>query len=146
MTMLRDPGHVPHSVPDSQSDLVSRARSRASFRRTASAKVAMIGAGQLARMTHQAAVDLGVLPESPDGASDRKRSAGARRYRSERSTVGEGTVSADNALVGNLRAEVLAALSGRERDLAAAGRPPLRAVDEQALGRQQGNFITRVSG
>ncbi|MCL4509023.1 MAG: hypothetical protein M1296_05815 [Chloroflexi bacterium] len=55
-------------------------------------------------------------------------------------------MSADNALVGNLRAEVLAALSGRERDLAAAGRPPLRAVDEQALGRQQGNFITRVSG
>ena len=48
----------------------------------------------------------------------------------------EATVSADNALVGDLRAEVLAALSGRERDLAAAGRPPLRTADEQALGRQ----------
>jgi len=45
-------------------------------------------------------------------------------------------VSADNALVGDVRAEVLAALSGRERDLAVSGRPPLGAADEQALGRQ----------
>ncbi|MHB1929057.1 MAG: CpaF family protein, partial [Acidimicrobiales bacterium] len=42
----------------------------------------------------------------------------------------------DNALVGDVRAEVLAALSGRERDLAAAGYPPLGTGDEQALGRQ----------
>ena len=45
-------------------------------------------------------------------------------------------MSADNDLVGDVRAEVLAALSGRERDLAAAGRPPLGTADEQALGRQ----------
>ena len=45
-------------------------------------------------------------------------------------------MSADNALVADVRAEVLAALSGRERDLAAAGRPPLGTADEQALGRQ----------
>ena len=45
-------------------------------------------------------------------------------------------MSADNALVGDVRAEVLAALSGRERDLALAGRPPLGTADEQALGRQ----------
>ena len=45
-------------------------------------------------------------------------------------------MSADAALVGGLRAEVLAALSERERALAGAGRPPLGAEDEQALGRQ----------
>ena len=45
-------------------------------------------------------------------------------------------MSADAALVGGLRAEVLAALSERERALAGAGRPPLGAADEQALGRQ----------
>ncbi len=45
-------------------------------------------------------------------------------------------MSADNALVGDVRGEVLAALSGRERDLAVAGRPPLGVADEQALGRQ----------
>ncbi len=43
------------------------------FRRSASARVAMIGAGQLARMTHQAAidldVDLGVLADSPDDSA-----------------------------------------------------------------------------
>ncbi|MHB1784012.1 MAG: 5-(carboxyamino)imidazole ribonucleotide synthase [Acidimicrobiales bacterium] len=73
MTMLHDPRHVPHCVPDSQSDTVARARSQANCRRTASAKVAMIGAGQLARMTHQAAVDLDidllVLAESPDDSA-----------------------------------------------------------------------------
>ncbi len=40
------------------------------------------------------------------------------------------------ALCAGLRAEVLAALSERERDLAAAGRPSLGPDDEQALGRQ----------
>ena len=45
-------------------------------------------------------------------------------------------MSLDAALVGGLRAEVLAALSERERALAGAGRPPLGAADEQALGRQ----------
>ena len=43
---------------------------------------------------------------------------------------------ADTALVAGLRAEVLAALSARERELAAAGRPPLASADEQELGRQ----------
>ena len=45
-------------------------------------------------------------------------------------------MSADTALVAGLRSEVLAALSARERELAAAGRPPLASADEQALGRQ----------
>ena len=58
--MLRDPGQAPHLAPTSSSDAVSRPSSLASSRRTPSAKVAMIGAGQLARMTHQAAVDLDI--------------------------------------------------------------------------------------
>jgi len=45
-------------------------------------------------------------------------------------------VSADAALVAVLRAEVLAALSERERELAIQGRPALSWADEQALGRQ----------
>jgi Flp pilus assembly CpaF family ATPase len=45
-------------------------------------------------------------------------------------------VSADAALVAVLRAEVLAALSERERELAIQGRPALSPADEQALGRQ----------
>jgi pilus assembly protein CpaF len=45
-------------------------------------------------------------------------------------------VTADTALVAGLRAEVLTALSERERELAVAGRPPLSGADEQALGRQ----------
>ena len=45
-------------------------------------------------------------------------------------------MSADGAAVSELRVEVLAALSERERALAAAGRPPLDTADEQALGRQ----------
>src|ERR1700691_2712368 len=47
-----------------------------------------------------------------------------------------GTMTADSSLVADLRTEVLAALSARERDLTAAGRPPLGPADEQALGRQ----------
>ena len=42
----------------------------------------------------------------------------------------------DAALVSDLRAEVLAGLSGHERGLQEAGRPPLETADEQALGRQ----------
>ena len=42
----------------------------------------------------------------------------------------------DAALVSDLRAEVLAGLSGHERSLQEAGRPPLETADEQALGRQ----------
>ena len=45
-------------------------------------------------------------------------------------------MSIDAAVIAEVRAEVLAALSARERKLAAAGRPPLGAADEQALGRQ----------
>jgi Flp pilus assembly CpaF family ATPase len=45
-------------------------------------------------------------------------------------------VSADAAAVAVLRAEVLAALSERERELAIQGRPALSWADEQALGRQ----------
>ena len=45
-------------------------------------------------------------------------------------------MSPDTTLVADLRAEVLASLSERERELAGAGRPPLGAADEQALGRQ----------
>ena len=45
-------------------------------------------------------------------------------------------MSLDAAVVAEVRAEVLAGLSERERALAAAGRPPLGAADEQALGRQ----------
>ena len=45
-------------------------------------------------------------------------------------------MSVEPALVAGLRAEVLAALSERERELAVAGRPPLSSADEQALGRQ----------
>jgi pilus assembly protein CpaF len=45
-------------------------------------------------------------------------------------------VTVDATVVAELRAEVLAGLSERERALAAAGRPPLGAADEQALGRQ----------
>ncbi len=83
--MLRDSRHVLHSVTNGESDQVPRARFRADFRRAASAKVAIIGAGPLARMTHQAALDLGidlvVLAESRDdcavvgGASYRLGSA-----------------------------------------------------------------------
>ena len=42
----------------------------------------------------------------------------------------------DRALVERLRAEVLAALSERNRGHQAGGRPPLGPADEQALGRQ----------
>ena len=42
----------------------------------------------------------------------------------------------DASLVAELRTEVLGALTARERELAAAGRPPLGPADEQALGRQ----------
>ena len=45
-------------------------------------------------------------------------------------------MSPDTTVVADLRAEVLASLSERERELTGAGRPPLAAVDEQALGRQ----------
>ncbi len=45
-------------------------------------------------------------------------------------------MSVDTDVVAGLRSEVLAALSGRERELQAVGRPPLGAADEQALGRQ----------
>jgi len=45
-------------------------------------------------------------------------------------------VSVDGVLVTDLRAEVLARLSERERELATEGRPPLSSADEQALGRQ----------
>jgi pilus assembly protein CpaF len=45
-------------------------------------------------------------------------------------------VTANIALVAGLRDEVLGALSERERELAATGRPALSAADEQALGRQ----------
>jgi pilus assembly protein CpaF len=45
-------------------------------------------------------------------------------------------VSVDAAVVAELRGEVLAGLSERERALAAAGCPVLGAADEQALGRQ----------
>jgi Flp pilus assembly CpaF family ATPase len=45
-------------------------------------------------------------------------------------------VSVDGLLVTDLRAEVLARLSERERELATQGRPPLSSADEQALGRQ----------
>jgi Flp pilus assembly CpaF family ATPase len=44
-------------------------------------------------------------------------------------------VTADAGLIAGLRAEVLTALSARERELAAGGRPALPAADEQALGR-----------
>ena len=42
----------------------------------------------------------------------------------------------DASAVAELRTEVLGALTARERELAAAGRPPLGPADEQALGRQ----------
>ena len=42
----------------------------------------------------------------------------------------------DAGVVAGLRAEVLAALSQRERELSAGGRSPLGPADEQALGRQ----------
>ncbi len=45
-------------------------------------------------------------------------------------------MTADASVVAELRTEVLGALTARERELAAAGRPPLGPVDEQALGRQ----------
>ena len=45
-------------------------------------------------------------------------------------------MSLDTAAIAEVRGEVLAALSARERELAAAGRPPLGPADEQALGRQ----------
>jgi pilus assembly protein CpaF len=45
-------------------------------------------------------------------------------------------MSVDAAVVAGLRAEVLAALSERERELAIQGRPALSPADEQALGRQ----------
>jgi pilus assembly protein CpaF len=45
-------------------------------------------------------------------------------------------LSVDSLLVTDLRAEVLARLSERERELATEGRPPLSWADEQALGRQ----------
>ena len=42
----------------------------------------------------------------------------------------------DAGVVAGLRAEVLTALSERERELTSAGRPALSPADEQALGRQ----------
>ena len=45
-------------------------------------------------------------------------------------------MSVDSLLVTDLRAEVLARLSEREREFATEGRPPLSWADEQALGRQ----------
>jgi Flp pilus assembly CpaF family ATPase len=45
-------------------------------------------------------------------------------------------VTPDAGVVAGLRAEVLAALSQRERELSAGGRSPLGPADEQALGRQ----------
>ncbi|MDA8062377.1 MAG: ATPase, T2SS/T4P/T4SS family, partial [Actinomycetota bacterium] len=45
-------------------------------------------------------------------------------------------MTAEAGVVAGLRAEVLAALSERERELAAAGRPALGPADEQAVGRQ----------
>ncbi|MGH8995122.1 MAG: CpaF family protein, partial [Acidimicrobiales bacterium] len=45
-------------------------------------------------------------------------------------------MSVDAEMVTGLRAEVLAALTDRERELQADGRPPLATADEQALGRQ----------
>ena len=45
-------------------------------------------------------------------------------------------MTAEAGVVAGLRAEVLAALSEREREIAAAGRPALGPADEQALGRQ----------
>ncbi len=45
-------------------------------------------------------------------------------------------MTVESSAVAGLRTEVLAALSERERELAAVGRPALSAADEQALGRQ----------
>ena len=45
-------------------------------------------------------------------------------------------MSPDATVVAAVRAEVLGSLSERERELTGAGRPPLGAGDEQALGRQ----------
>ena len=45
-------------------------------------------------------------------------------------------MTVDTRLVTDLRTEVLAALSERERGMQAAGRAPLGTADEQALGRQ----------
>ena len=45
-------------------------------------------------------------------------------------------MTVDAGMVAGLRAEVLAALSERERELAVQGRPALSTADEQALGRQ----------
>ena len=45
-------------------------------------------------------------------------------------------MTVESSAVAGLRAEVLAALSERERELAAEGRPALSPADEQALGRQ----------
>ena len=98
MTMVREPGDVPSSSlvgynepspvlvgrngPSSglasHHGAVARARPPARLRRRASAKVAMIGAGQLARMTHQAAVDLDIdLVVLAESAEDSAVVAGA---------------------------------------------------------------------
>lgn len=70
MTVIPDPGDVHSSTPAGHNGAASWAPPPARLRRQASAKVAMIGAGQLARMTYQAAVDLDidliVLAESAD--------------------------------------------------------------------------------
>ncbi|HET9126463.1 MAG TPA: ATPase, T2SS/T4P/T4SS family [Propionibacteriaceae bacterium] len=50
-------------------------------------------------------------------------------------SVDHASVTVEQGAVGEVRAEVLAALSERQQALAAAGRP-LTAADEQALGRQ----------
>ncbi|MDA8070975.1 MAG: ATPase, T2SS/T4P/T4SS family [Actinomycetota bacterium] len=50
-------------------------------------------------------------------------------------SVDHASVTVEQGAVGELRAEVLAALSERQQALAAAGRP-LSVADEQALGRQ----------
>ena len=71
--MARGPGDVPSSALASRNGVASGMRPGVRLRRQPSAKVAMVGAGQLARMTHQAAVDLGidlvVLAESSDDSA-----------------------------------------------------------------------------
>ncbi len=72
------PGSTGSPGPTPSSGLTSRAEPRTSVRTRASAKVAMLGAGQLARMTHQAAVDLNIdLVVLAESAEDSAVVAGA---------------------------------------------------------------------
>ncbi|MHB1473614.1 MAG: 5-(carboxyamino)imidazole ribonucleotide synthase, partial [Dermatophilaceae bacterium] len=135
------PGCCSAGVVDGWADPASRTRHRKSLLRSPTATVAMIGAGQLARMTHQAAVDLDielrVLAESPDdsavvGGAPYRLGSAASLVDLEGAAAGADVVTFDHELVPATHLAKLQQLGYRLRP----GPPALRLAQDKLEARQ----------